>query len=98
MRRSMRKIIAAAALTLIAASAVAYVADSLILQLREHHGSAHGSVMVNTVDIVREKGSKVEYYDNPLQPTPCVYALFPHEGEPACWWLARHADQQRYVN
>lgn len=98
MRRSIRNIVAAVVMCLTAAGVFAYLADLLVLQVREHRGSAHGSVMVTSVDIVREKGSKLEFYDNPPQPTPCVHALFPHGGEPACWWLVRHADRQRYVN
>jgi hypothetical protein len=47
---------------------------------------------------VGEKGGKVEYFFNPPQPTPCVRALFPHESQPACWWLARHSDQQIFMN
>jgi hypothetical protein len=84
--------------TLLALCALAYAADWIGLQLREHTGSAHGSVTVDDTDMVKEKGGKVEYYYNPPQPTPCVRALFPHEGQPACWWLVRHSDQQQYVN
>jgi hypothetical protein len=98
LRWSIGKIIAAIAASLVALCLLAYVVDWLVLQVHEHRGTAHGSVMVNSVDIVREKGNRVEFYDNPPEPMPCVYALFPHEGEPACWWLLRHSDQQQYLN
>ncbi len=85
-------------MTLIALLALAYAADWIVLQIHERNGSAHGSVVVENTDVVREKGGKVEYFYNPPQPTPCVRSLFPQQGQPACWWLARHADQQRYMN
>ncbi len=85
-------------MTLIALVALAYAADCVVLQIRERNGSAHGSVVVDNADVVKEKGGKVEYFYNPPQPTPCVRALFPHQDQPACWWLARHSDQQRYMN
>ncbi len=85
-------------MTLIAIFALVYVADWVGLQGRERGGSAHGTVMVDNADVVKEKGGKVEYFFNPPQPTPCVRALFPHEGQPACWWLARHSDQQIFMN
>ena len=77
---------------------LAYAADWLLLQLRERRETAYGSVLVEGTDVVREKGNKVEYYSNPSQPTPCVHAVFPHEGQAACWWLARHAEPQQYLN
>jgi hypothetical protein len=84
--------------TLIVLCALAWAADWIALQLRQRDGSAHGSVVVESAEVVREKGGKVEYFYNPPQPTPCVRALFAHEGQPACWWLARHADLQQYMN
>jgi hypothetical protein len=83
---------------LLALLAMAYVGDWGLLQLRERGGSAHGVVSVDNTDAIKEKGGKVEYFFNPPQPTPCVRALFPHEGQSACWWLARHSDQQNFMN
>ncbi|MGC2211433.1 MAG: hypothetical protein WA532_15110 [Candidatus Korobacteraceae bacterium] len=86
------------ALTLLAFCALAYAVDWIRLQLRERRGSAYGSVMVDNSEVVKDKGGKVEYFDNGPQPTPCVHSLFPHDAEPACWWLARHSDQTQSVN
>jgi hypothetical protein len=97
-RWTIRGVVTAIALSLVALCSVIYAADWLLLQMRERQGSAHGSVMVESTDIVREKGNRLEYYDNPPQSVPCVRSLFPHEGQPACWWLARHTDEQRYLN
>jgi hypothetical protein len=84
--------------TLLAVCVLAYAADWIVLQIRERGGSAHGLVVVNSAELIKEKGSKVEYFFNPPQPTPCVRSLFPHEGQSACWWLARHSDQQTFMN
>jgi len=83
---------------LVAICVLAYVADWIVLQIREHSGSAYGSVVVDSAEVLKEKGGKVEYFYNAPQPTRCVRSLFPHEGQPACWWLTRHSDQQTYVN
>jgi hypothetical protein len=84
--------------TLVVLCALTYVGDWIVLQLREHWGSAHGQVVVDDADVLKEKGGKVEYFYNPPQPTACVRTLFPHEGQPACWWLTRHSDQQQFIN
>ncbi len=84
--------------TLIAILALAYVADWVGLQIRERGGSAHGSVIVDNADVVKEKGGKVEYFFNPPEPTPCVRTLFPHEGQPAWWWLALDSELQIFLN
>ncbi len=94
----MQRWISKIAVALIALCALAYVADWIVLQLRERNGSAYGSVLVDNADVLKEKGGKVEYFYNPPQPTSCVRSLFPHEGQPACWWLARHSDQQKFMN
>lgn len=85
-------------MTLLVVFALVFVADWVVLQIRERGGSAHGSVIVDNADVVKEKGGKVEYFFNPPEATPCVRALFPHEGQPACWWLARHSDRQIFMN
>jgi hypothetical protein len=95
---SVREMFLGMVTALVALCALAYAADWCVLELRERAGMAHGAVVVDQADVVREKGGKLEYFYNPPQTTPCVHALFPHEGHAACWWLARHSDQQRYVN
>ena len=97
-RWSVRRIVSVVLVTLIAMFVLAYTADWLQLQLRKHQGSAYGSILVERTDVVREKGGKLEYFENSPQPTPCVHTIFPREGQPACWWLARHIDEQQYLN
>ncbi len=94
----MRRVGFAIALGVFAFCVLAYFVDWLQFQLRKSQGSAFGSMLVVRTEVVREKGGKLEYFSDPPQPTPCVHALLPHEDRPACWWLARHIDEQQYMN
>lgn len=41
---------------------------------------------------IDEKGNKTEYTVDPVQPQQtavCVHSLFPHFGDPPCWYLKR---------
>jgi len=98
MRLFAGNIVGLIAAALVSLAVLIYIGDWLVLQLRERSGTANGSVLVESTDVVREKGGKVEYYYNPPQPTACVNSIFPHQGQPACWWLLRHNDQQRFIN
>lgn len=80
---------------LVACAALVYVADWIVLQARSD--SAHGSLVVNNAYVIHQKNGKVEFLYDPPQDTPCVRSLFPHQSEPACWWLARHTDQQKDI-
>lgn len=90
--------LAALAVLLAAVFLLSYAADWVVLRLRERAGGGHSVVVVESTDVVREKGNKLEFFSNPPQRVPCVRSLFPHQGQPACWWLARHADVERYLN
>jgi hypothetical protein len=53
-----------------------------------------GSVTVEHYDAVLHKDGKSELiFDPPVQQT-CVHSLFPHVGDPPCWYLSRHAEQR----
>jgi len=53
-----------------------------------------GSVTVEHYDAVPRKDGKSEFiFDPPVQQT-CVHSLFPHAGDPPCWYLSRHAEQR----
>lgn len=82
---------------LIAASALLYVADWIVLQMRERRGSAHDSVVVNFAFVIHQNSGKLQYLYDPPRPTPCVRSLFPHQSQPACWWLVRHTEQQKDI-
>jgi hypothetical protein len=84
-------------LSLVALSALMYVADGIALQARERRDSAHGSVVVDNSYVIHQKNGKMEYLYDPPQPTPCVRSLFPHQSQSSCWWLVRHTEQQKDI-
>lgn len=49
-----------------------------------------GAVQVVTEYAVTQKDKKVEFYFDPPKDETCVNSLFPHLGDPPCWWLRRH--------
>jgi len=81
----------------IATCALVYAGDGIVLKIREGKGSAQGSMVVNSSYVVHQKSGKLEYLFDPPQTMPCTNSLFPHYGKPACWWLARHTDQQKEI-
>jgi len=98
LRWARKYFLAALLAAVVAIFLLVYAADWLVLLLRGQAGNAHGAVVVDSTDVMREKGNRLEFFDNPPQRVPCVRALFPHEGQPACWWLERHADVEQYLN
>jgi hypothetical protein len=80
---------------LIALSLIAYVADYCVFRYRvSANRQPFGTVTVEHYDAVAHKDGKAELiFDPPVQQT-CVHALFPHAGNPPCWYLSRHAEQR----
>lgn len=72
-----------------------YVVDYVFLQFRiRRSGNAFGSVTVRRYYAVPQKNGKIEFiYADPLDRT-CVHSLFPHSGDPPCWYLAQHPEQR----
>jgi hypothetical protein len=72
-----------------------YAGDYLSLRLQiPNHRPQFGSVMVERYYAVPLKNRKTEYmFDQPVAVT-CVHSLFPHFGDPPCWYLSRHTRQQ----
>lgn len=70
-----------------------YFWDWVVLRVRVSRGSGFGSVQVNQFLATPLKGNKVEYDYMGTAPVTCSRSLFPQEGYPACWWLARHPTQ-----
>jgi hypothetical protein len=79
-----------AALVLLTALLIAYVADSL--QWRAL-GDPFGSVDVTVQTVVPLKNGRTEYYPASTQAFQCAHALFPHAQARPCWWLERHSQQ-----
>ncbi|MGA2978835.1 MAG: hypothetical protein ABSD76_04530 [Terriglobales bacterium] len=75
--------------------AIVYGADYGVFRYRlATKGQPFGSVTVEHYDAVAHKDGKSELiFDPPVQQT-CVHSLFPHAGDPPCWFLSRHAEQR----
>jgi hypothetical protein len=72
---------------------VLYVGDWIAFRVRLSHGTAYRSIEVNQLLATPLKGNKVEYDLIGTAPETCVRLIFPHAGDPACWWLERHTSQ-----
>jgi hypothetical protein len=74
---------------------ITYAADYCVFRYRlATKGQPFGSVTVEHYDAVPRKDGKTELiFDPPVQKT-CVRSLFPHAGDPPCWFLSRHAEQR----
>lgn len=72
---------------------IAYGADYGVFRYRlATKRQPFGSVSVDHYYVVAHKDGKAELiFDPPVQQT-CVHCLFPHAGDPPCWYLARHAE------
>ena len=75
--------------------ALVYAGDYLSLRYRMlRHKEVIGSVTVTPLYVIQQKNGKTEYDFARPQSQPCVYSLFPHFGDPPCWYLSRHTQQQ----
>jgi hypothetical protein len=91
----LKRILIRVLVAVVAAGVLAYSGDYLWLQYRILKAqNPYGTVRVNGYDAVPLKNGKTEFY--PLDPVDqtCVHSLFPHFGDPPCWYLERHADRR----
>jgi len=74
---------------------IAYGTDYCVFRYRlATKRQAFGTVTVEHYYEVAHKDGKAEIiFDPPVQKT-CVHSLFPHSGDPPCWFLIRHAEQR----
>ena len=70
---------------------VLYGGDYLVLRLRR---DSTGSVTVRRYYAIQEKANRTEYVFDKEENQTCVRSLFPHLGDPPCWYLSRHAEQR----
>lgn len=82
-------------LALVVLLLIAYIGDYCVFRYRvSANRQPFGSVTVEHYDAVAHKDGKAELiFDPPVQQT-CVHAVFPHSGNPPCWYLSRHAEQR----
>jgi hypothetical protein len=89
------RILLISVLCLVLAGALVYVCDSVSLRYRiPSSRQQFGSVTVQRSYVIPMKDGKTQYAFDPPAPQECVNALFPHYGDPPCWYLNRHKRQQ----
>jgi hypothetical protein len=82
-------------LAVVSAVALVYIGDFISLRVRMLHpkpSNPFETVTALRILAIGEKGNKTEYSVDPVQPqqtAECVHALFPHNGDPPCWYLKR---------
>jgi hypothetical protein len=72
---------------------VLYAVDWAVLRVRVAHGTGYGTVEIHQFLATSLKGSKTEYDLTGSFQQTCSRSIFPHDGNPACWWLQRHSSQ-----
>ncbi len=72
---------------------VLWVSDWAVFRVRAARGTGFDTVQVEEYLTTALKGNKQEYDYMGSAPVTCARALFPHGGDPACWWLRRHTTQ-----
>ena len=91
----MKRILLIPVLCLLLAGALVYVCDYVSLRYRIPNNRAQfGSVVVQVTWVIPMKDGKTQYAFDPPGPQECVNSLFPHLGDPPCWYLTRHTKQQ----
>ena len=70
-----------------------YIGDFISVRVRMLHrkpSDPFETITAFRIIAIGEKGNKTEYDVDPVQPQQtgeCVHALFPHNGDPPCWYL-----------
>lgn len=92
---AIRKLLARILLAVLMLLVLVYVVDFLSVRLRMRHPRPNDpfeTVTALRILAIGEKGNKTEFTVDPAQPqqsAECVHALFPHAGDPPCWYLKR---------
>jgi len=86
-----KRILVAAVLAIALVYAVDF-ASVRVRMMRPSPGNPFETVTALRILAIGQKGGKTEYTVDQLQPqqtAECVHALFPHNGDPPCWYLKR---------
>lgn len=95
LRELLRRIFRATLLTILGTAVLAFGVDLAVFRIRlATNRSPYSSVTVNHYYAVPQKNGKTQFIFDPPQPETCVNALFPHSGDPPCWYLSRHPEQR----
>ena len=89
------RIVRRSLLVILAAVALVFLGDDLLLRFRIHQGgNPYGQVTVHRLDAIPEKNGKVEYVPEEPVAETCIHSLFPHIGYLPCWYLSRRTEQR----
>lgn len=91
----LRRWLLAAVLCVAGATAVAWVFDFAVFEVRvAAKWNPYGSVTVYHYYAIPQKSGKTQFIFDPPAPRTCVNALFPHQGWLPCWYLKGHPEQR----
>ena len=85
-------------------TAFAFVLDYIVLRVRMLHASAtfpFEHLRRNRLLAIKVKNGTYQYeldQVNPTETLTCVHSLFPHFGEPPCWYLKPRLDRPIPIN
>jgi hypothetical protein len=72
-----------------------YLGDYLSVRLRfPENRPTFGVVKVQRYYAVPKKNGKPDFYFDQPQNKTCVHSIFPHFGDPPCWYLKRRTEQR----
>lgn len=90
----MKRVLQRTALAFILAAVLLYAGDYLSWRFQIPNRPQVGTVHIQPYLAVPRKDGKIEYMlDDPVD-QPCVHSLFPHFGDPPCWYLARQKNKR----
>ena len=73
---------------------VVYLGDYLAVRFPGSR-NPYGSVTVQPYYAIRLKSKKTEFdFDVSPETKVCVHSLFPHMGDPPCWYASRHTQER----
>lgn len=95
LRRLLLRIAAAAFLSALSLTILAYAVDYAVFRYRvAANRQPFGQVTVLPYDAVPQKSGKTQFIFNPPELRTCAHALFPRAGYEPCWYLQRHTEQR----
>jgi hypothetical protein len=94
-RRLLFRIAAAAFLSALSLTILAYGTDYAVFRYRvAANRQPFGQVTVTRYDAVAQKNGRTQFIFNPPEAQTCVHALFPRAGFVPCWYLQKHTEQR----
>lgn len=90
----MKRLVTTVLPILILVAIVAFLGDYLSLRFRIPNREMYGTVEVRELYTVKLKNKQTEYMFQPPEQQECVNSMFPHFGDPPCWYLRRNTRQK----